>query len=242
MNALPEVPLSRVLRRVGTIWSPEQAPHHVVYGMSGAGKTTLVKALLRLCDAERVLIVDPKPNAADPAWHGTAEDPWRWGRPVEHVGPMFGYQGDPGGGPLGMWYRITGNPDRADTARRFGDALATVTAEGHTVLVLDDVRETCKALKLGGQVDSVMGLSRSANLCAILSTTETSWVAGRSQAGIVWVGHTTGLAAAKAGAELLGWRGRERQDAVAAIASHEWIFSEDQPGNCGPCITHGPGI
>jgi hypothetical protein len=67
-----------------------------------------------------------------------------------------------------------------------------------------------------------------------LSATETGYVSGRSQGGMVWVGHTTGLDAAKAGAALLGWRGRDRQDLCAAIAPHQWIFSEDQAGNAGP--------
>ncbi len=135
-----------------------------------------------------------------------------------------------------MWYRLTGSPDRADTAHRFKAALATVAAEGNTVLVLDDVRETCRQLKLAEAVDSILNLGRSAGVCAILSTTETSWVSGRSQGGMVWVGHTTGLDAAKAGAALLGWRGRDHQDLVAGVAPHEWIFSEDQPGSAGAAL------
>jgi hypothetical protein len=227
---LPTVPLERVLRRADTIWGAEGAPHQLIYGMSGSGKTTL-----GLCAMERVLIVDPKP-AADPAWDGPPGDPHRWGQMVSTVQPRFGHQGEHGGGPHGLWYRITGSPDRRDTAARFAAALATVAAEGHCVLVLDDVRETCRQLRLAESVDSVMNLGRSASVCAILSATETGYVSGRSQGGIVWVGHTTGLAAAKDGAELLGWRGRDGQDTAAAITPHWWIFSEDQPGNAGACL------
>jgi hypothetical protein len=189
-----------------------------------------------LCTAERVLIIDPKP-AADPVWDGAPDDPDQWGKPVTAIRPRFGHAGEPGGGPHRLWYRLTGGPDRPDTARRFADALAIVAAEGHTVLVLDDVRETCRQLGLALHVDSILNLGRSANVCAILSTTETGYVSGRSQGGMVWVGHTTGLNAAKAGAELLGWRGRDRQDTCAGLAPHQWIFSEDQPGSAGPCIT-----
>ena len=60
---IPQVPLSRVLRRVDAIWGPDGAPHHLVYGQTGSGKTTLIKALLGLCPYSRVLIMDPKPNA-----------------------------------------------------------------------------------------------------------------------------------------------------------------------------------
>ncbi len=214
------------------------APHHLLFGMSGSGKTTLIKSLLGLCQDERVLILDPKP-AADPIWDGRADDPHHWGKPVTAIAPMFGHDGEAGGGPHHRWYRLTGGPDRADTKRRFATALAIVAAEGHTMLVLDDVRETCRQLHLAESVDSVMNLGRSANVCAILSATETSYVSGRSQGGMVWVGHTTGLNAAKAGAELLGWRTRERQDLCAALPPHQWIFSENQPGNAGPCIVTG---
>jgi hypothetical protein len=239
MTPLPEVPLERALRRVDAIWHPDGAPHHLIFGMSGSGKTTLVKHLLGLCPYERILIIDPKP-AADPVWNGAPDTLWQWGRPVEHVGPMFGHDGEPGGGPAGMWYRITGSPDRADTARRFAAALGTVAAEGHTVLVLDDVREICRQLRLAEQVDSVMNLGRSANICAVLCATETGYVSGRSQGGMVWVGHTTGLDAAKAGAALLGWRGREHQDIAGSVAPHHWIFSEDQPGSAGPAYVISP--
>ena len=235
---LPEASLDRVLRRVDAIWGPEAAPHHLIYSMTGGGKTTLIKDLLSLCERERVLILDPKP-AADPVWDGPAGQPWRWGRPVTGIGPMFGHEGEPGGGPSGLWYRLTGAPDRADTARRFAAALSIAAAEGHVVLVADDVREICRQLRLAELVDSILNLGRSANVLAVLSTTDTAYVSGRSQGGMVWVGHTQGLPAARAGAELLGWRGRERQDICAGIAPHEWIFSEEQPGSAGPCLIRG---
>jgi energy-coupling factor transporter ATP-binding protein EcfA2 len=233
MTTLPQAPLARVLDRVATIWAADAAPHHVVYGMTGAGKSTLIKALLSACPYARTLILDPKPHP-DPVWDEPG-DPDRWGTPVCTIEPMFGARRD-GGGPARLRYRLTGTPDRDDTARRFAGALAIVQAEGHCVLVLDDVREITRQLRLGLHVDSVLNLGRSANVLAILSATETSYVSGRSQAGQVWVGHTTGLDAAKAGAGLLGWRGRDAQDAVAAVGPHQWIYSESQPGSAGPVL------
>ena len=149
---------------------------------------------------------------------------------------MFGYSGEPGGGPLGLWYRLLGTPDRDDTARRFRAALETVAAEGHCVLVLDDVRETCRQLKLAEQVDSCMNLGRSANVCVILATTETGYVSGRAQAGMTWIGSTSGLDAAKAAAALLGKSGRPWYDLAAAVEPHQWIYADSQPGSAGPVL------
>lgn len=239
MTSLPEVPLDRVLARVDALWHPQNAAHHLVYGQTGAGKTTLVKALLGLCPYSRALILDPKPKA-DPVWDDADGDGGQWGKLVTSVAPMFG-SGREGGGPAGLWFRLAGTPDRAETARRFAEALGTVAAEGHCVLVLDDVREICRQLRLAENVDSVMNLGRSASILAVLCATETSWVTGRNQGAMTWVGHTSGLDAAKEGAKLLGWRGRERQDMCAAIEPHAWIYSDSQPGNAGPCITGGFG-
>ncbi len=83
----------------------------------------------------------------------------------------------------------------------------------------------------------MLNLGRSGGVCAILSATETGYVAGRSQAGITWVGATSGLAAAKAGAALLGRSGRDWCETTAAVPSYSWIFNESQPGSAGPCLT-----
>jgi len=233
---LPEAPLERVLRRVGAVWGPDAAPHHLVYAATGAGKSTLIKALLGLCEHSRVLLLEPKRNA-DPAYLGPDGDPHRWGKPVERITPRFGFDGEPGGGPAGMRFRIQGAPNREDTARRFGDALDIVANEGHTVLVLDDTKEICKQLKLNDQIESLLNLGRSSGILAVLATTETSFVAGRSQGSMVWVGYTGGnLPAAKAGAELLGWRGREKQDYAASVPRHSWVFSETEAGSAGPVL------
>jgi hypothetical protein len=237
--ALAQVALGRALRRVASVWHPAGAAHHILYGMTGSGKSTLVKSLLGLCGG-RVLILDPKPHP-DPVWDGPAGDPHQWGRPVTSIGPMFGADRE-GGGPLGLWFRLTGTPDRGETARRFGEALAIVAAEGHCVLVLDDVREITRQLRLAERVDSVMNLGRSANVLAILSATETGYVSGRAQAAMTWVGHTSGLDAAKAGAGLLGHSGRAWWQTTAAVAPHEWIYADSQPGNAGPAlVTNSPG-
>lgn len=235
---LPHMPLERVLRRVDAIWGPDAAPHHLVYGQTGSGKTTLIKALLGLCPYSRVLVLDPKPHA-DPVWDGPDDDPGVWGTVLTEVKPRFGFEGERGGGRHGLRYRLVGSPDRALTAQRFGDALGIVAAEGHCVLVLDDVRETCRQLRLAEQVDSVLNLGRSANVLVILAATETSYVSGRSQAAMTWIGATAGLDAAKAGAALLGRSGRQWYELTGGIEPHRWIYTDTQTGSGGPVLVAG---
>jgi len=231
MTAIPAVGLGRVLERVDAIWSPELAPHHLVYAATGGGKSTLIKRLAARRQYARLLLIEPK-RQPDPVYDGFA-------RPVAAIGPMFGRDGE-GGGPCGRWFRLTGTPDRDDTARRIAAALEIVANEGCTLLVLDDTKEICKQLGLRDLVESILNLGRSANICAVLSTTETAYVAGRSQGAMTWVGYTGGnLPAARAGAELLGWRGRERQDTCAGIARHSWIYQDQEAGSAGPCLVTG---
>jgi hypothetical protein len=238
--AVPTAQMSRVLGRVDAIWHRDAMAHQIIYAASGGGKTTLAQAMLRgLCQRERVVSFEPKQHD-DPVWSGDQD---QWGKLVSRIGPRFGFEGEPGGGPNGLWYRLAGTPDRADTARRFAAAMATIQAEGHCVVLLDDVVAICRelnaasrGLSLDAQVRGILNLGRSASILAILSSTETSWVAGRSQAGIVWVGATSGLPAARAGAALLGKSGRAWYETTAAVLPHTWLYNDNQPGNPGPLL------
>jgi hypothetical protein len=232
---LPEATRERVLQRVAAIWGPDTAPHHLIYGQTGSGKTTLIEALLDVRPYERALVLDPKPHA-DAVWDGPPGDPARWGTTITEVPPRFGFEGDRGGGPYGLRYRLVGSPDRADTARRFGEALDVVAAEGHCVLVLDDVRETCRQLRLAESVESVMNLGRSANVLTVLAATETGYVAGRAQAAMTWIGATAGLDSAKNGAALLGKSGRQWYELTGAIEPRQWVYADAHAGNGGPVL------
>jgi hypothetical protein len=232
---LPETSLQRALARTDAIWHPSQSPHVLVFAQSGAGKSTLIRSMLGLCESERVLILDVKGHP-DPVWEGPADDPWRYGKPVQRLTPRFCLD-EPGGGPRGTWARLVGSPDRAETARRFSDALDIVAAEGSCILVCEDVRILCRQLKLAEQVDEILNTARSANVLAILSATDLSYISGRSQGSQIWCGFSGGsLPAAKAAAELLGWRGREAQDYLASVRRHHFVFSENEEGSAGAVL------
>jgi hypothetical protein len=92
-------------------------------------------------------------------------------------------------------------------------------------------------MRLAEHVDSVMNLGRSANVLAILAATETGYVSGRAQAAMIWVGHTSGLDAAKAGAALLGRSGRAWYEITGTVEPHQWIYADSQPSSAGPVLT-----
>lgn len=131
MPKIPTAPFDRVLDRVDATWRLRQAPHHVILAQTGAGKTTLVKELLKLRHADRVLILDAKP-APDPAWDDIVGYPDTWGAPVTGIGPGFGSDAE-GGGPFGYWFRLVAAPDREATGRALAHALDVVRDEGPSV-------------------------------------------------------------------------------------------------------------
>jgi hypothetical protein len=241
MPTLPAAPFERVLDRVDQAWQPRRAAHHVILGQTGAGKTTLIKELLKLRTAARVLIIDPKP-APDPAWDDEQGWPDTWGRPVTCISAGFG-SGQEGGGPYGYWFRLVANPDREATGRALAAALDVVRAEGHAVVVIDDAREICRAYRdhrLDQGVESLMTLGRSGAVSVLLATQELGYVPGRAQGAFTWIGHTQGLDAAKSGASLIGWSGKAAVQTMAGIAPYHWAYTDNQPGNPGPCLTTVP--
>ncbi|WP_433464359.1 helicase HerA domain-containing protein [Spirillospora sp. CA-128828] len=238
MPHLPAAPLDRVLDRVDRAWQPRRAAHHVILGQTGAGKTTLIKSLLRLRLDARVLIIDPKP-APDPAWDDVAGYPDTWGTPVQHIAAGFGSDRE-GGGPHGYWFRLVATPDREATGAALAAALDVVRAEGHAIVVIDDAREVCRAYrahKLDQAVESVMNLGRSGATSVLLATQELGYVPGRAQGAFTWVGHTQGLDAAKGGAALLGKAGKAWVETMSAIPPYHWAYLDNRPGNPGPVLT-----
>jgi hypothetical protein len=237
-HCLPWGEPARVLERVDRLRRPQTAPHHLVLAQTRAGKSSLVKQLLRLRSSERVLIIDPK-RAADPVWDDEPGEEHSWGRPVTSLGPGYGRTAE-GGGPHGLWFRLVATADHEATRRGLLGALGVVADEGHVVLVIDDAREVCRAYNLAPAVESVLLLGGAASTSVVLATQEVGYVPGRAQAAFRWIGHTGDWAAAKAAAGALGRSGRAFTEAMATIPAYSWCYVDDLAGNPGPCITSFP--
>ncbi|MET8183032.1 hypothetical protein [Streptomyces sp. NPDC005336] len=126
-SRVPSLPLPVVARRVDALWDPQTAPHHMVFGKIRSGKTHLItRGLLSLCEADRVLIIDAKGD--DPAWDG-------YGRPVREIPDDAA-----SGGSRDFWYRLVADRAPKTARKQVARALDTVAAEGHFVVVVDEVR------------------------------------------------------------------------------------------------------
>jgi hypothetical protein len=234
MQQLPHATFDQVLPRVSAAWAPQTAPHHLLLAQTRAGKTTLIKRLLRLRPHSRALILDPKP-ARDAAWNDEPGDRHTWGLPVTSIEPGWGSRAE-GGGPHGYWFRLVATPDRNATERALAQALEVVRAEGRTLLVIDDAKEVCRIYRQAETVESVMLLGGSNATSVVLATQELGYVPGRTQTAFTWVGMTGGWDAAKAAANILGRRGGDWTEAMSAIPRWSFVYHDNLPGNPGPVL------
>jgi len=142
MITLPRPSLPVVLDRIDQAWTPYTASNLLALAAVGAGKTTLIRAILaRTCPQARVVAFLPK-VAPGPSWTSGPHAP----RLIPALTPGWGASGD-GGGPAGRWYLRAASASTADTARRFHADMELLKSEGHAVVVLDDCRTLAKAYR-----------------------------------------------------------------------------------------------
>ena len=227
---IPSAPLERVLERVASVWSPLAAPMILVFGQTGSGKSTLVRALLGLVEQERVALFDPKP-AHDVIWDGPPDDPAAVGQashdPVPDVrlrrrarrraAPML-VPADRITRPGRHLEALQGQP-----GERGGRRAPRGVPRG-----LPRAMPPATLRRAGRQPPQPRPLGE--HVRHRDSRRDRLGGGPRSQAGIVLVGATSGLEAAKAGAALLGHSGRAWYEATAAVQPHEFLYVDNQPG------------
>lgn len=119
-----------------------------------------------MCESDRVLIIDAKGD--DPVWE-------RYGLPVGEI------PADPASGSArDFWYRLVADRDPKTARAQIARALDTVAAEGHFVVVVDEVRALTDtrppALGLRAELDQISVLGGSRNISLIAGTQETQWM------------------------------------------------------------------
>lgn len=120
-----------------------------------------------------------------PVWDGC-------GRPVREI-PAD----PPQGGPRDFWYRLVADRDPKTARKQIARALDTVAAEGHFVVVVDEVRALTdtrpSALGLRAELDQISVLGGSRNISLIAGTQETQWMPSTiaNQPSFLWIGQIT---------------------------------------------------
>jgi hypothetical protein len=98
------------------------------------------------------------------------------------------------------------------------------------VVVLDDAHELCAGLNLRKDIDSILGLGRSAVVSCVVASGDTAYVP-RGQLSFKWIGHLDGLPAGKAAAGVLGQRGVGWAGTLLATPPFGWVYADDRPGS-----------
>lgn len=179
---IQRVPLAKVQGRLSAVWRPRLAPHHVIIGENGSGKTGLItRGIMPLCAYDRVLIIDVKGD--DPMWQG-------YGAPIERVTPGFCNSGE---GPGRNWYRLVVDmADRAAAKRAVAEALDLALDEGHLILIVDETRAITdrEELNLGAKLEAALLRGRSRGLSAVLAAQATEYMVPslRNQWAMSWLG------------------------------------------------------
>src|SRR5215469_15046348 len=174
-SALVSIPTrswDEVIRRVDTLWKPEFAPHHSIFGQNGSGKTHLiVHGLLPLCEGDNVLILDSKgddPVLAKAGARPVRRLPSRLRRTLDNDNPRDG------------WFRLLVYDETSKARDQVGETLDRIYEEGNWIVILDETRAISDprspGLGLQPLLDRMWLRGRSRHISVVASTQAPRWV------------------------------------------------------------------
>lgn len=208
---------------MGRLWDPSQRnPHVAVFGVSGAGKSHLIRyGLLPIRQDSRTVIIDAKSDR-DSVWTGC-------GVPVDELPRAFHGAGD---GERSARYRLV--LDRSDPKRQIRRALEQIRDEGHCLVIVDESRSITEReqLGLGSLVENLILEGRGLGITMILGAQSTAWAVSalKDQPTTVFVGLTGSMAQARELAGIVGY-GRELAPTIKTIPGRTWLYSDRWEGD-----------
>lgn len=215
---VPSIPFGRIQGRLNRLLIPsERGTHILVAGMTGSGKTVLIKrGLLPLFEYERILVLDFK-EGADSDWNG-------FGRDVAELPPEFS------AGPAYRWRMIM---DQADPKPQLERALDQVRDEGHCVVVIDEASSATD--REGGGVPARVGRilekGRGQKVTMILGVQQPAYTiaAVKSQTAVKFIGPVGDDESTKRCAK---WAGNARvvEPVLAAMPLRRFLYKDQLEG------------
>lgn len=226
----PWRPWRDVRSYVDKSWDAENNPHHSIIGLTGSGKSFLIRhGLLDMSKGDRVLIVDTKN-------YPKGEEISRIGNPVKEFPKRAWYVGmsRTKKEPMANWFRLTVS-DNITTARaQVGEALHSAYTEGDWIIVIDelwDIVSTNKGVGLGlaPLYQKIMRKGRSRHVPMIAGTQNPAWMPGEfyDQASYAWIGSIRDERRQK---RLLEIGGMSKTDLpiIAGLEPRQWLLTAEQ--------------
>lgn len=223
---IPQVSWDDVRRRVNRLWRTRESPHHSIVGLTGSGKTYLVRhGLLDMAKWDRVLIVDVKGD--DRTLQGL-------GKPVRHL-PGVLYAAKKAieeEKPRQNWFRLVTYEAYADAHDQVGEAFDRVYAEGDWIVVIDELRAIVDprppGINLRPMWERFMLRGRSRGVGMVNLTQEPRWVPGSfyTQPSFLWLSRVEDEASQKRVAEIGG--SRALLPHLSRVKKRRWIYGDNE--------------
>lgn len=216
--AVPDVPFGKIQNRMARLWDPfERNPHISVYGISGSGKSHLIRwGILPLRHYSRTVIIDVK-EGRDSVWSG-------YGKPVTELPAAF-FQTGIEDAPM-VWRVIVDRRNAQTQLRRIFDQIRN---EGHCLVVVDESRSITEREQagLGSVVENLILEARGLGVSLIMGAQSTAWAVSalKDQPAAMFIGQCAGQDQAKALASLAGY-GRELAEVIGRIPARTWLYRD----------------
>lgn len=224
--AIDTLDWSHIHERMDRLWVPEQNNTVSIIGLTGAGKSYLMRhGLMPMLTWDKVLIIDVKGD--DPTLRGLGKAVKHlptWQRTVQEA--LIRRE------PRDNWYRLVVHEDWATGRAQVRTALNRVWREKNWFVVIDELRglvDTDPDIGLGlkGMWARMIMRGRSKGISTINMTQEPSWVPGLfyTQASFVFVGQVEDDRSHKRISEIGAHRGMLPH--LPTIRKRSWLYTDN---------------
>lgn len=228
---VPFISFALIQGRMIRLWDPfERNPHIAVFGITGSGKSHLIRyGILPLRAYSRIVVIDVKDDR-DSVWAG-------FGKPVTELPPAFFRTGSTE--HPAIWRVIV---DRRNAQAQLRRIFEQIRDEGHCVVVMDETRSITEREQagLGSVVENLITEGRGLGVTMIMGSQSTAWAVSslKDQPAVMFIGQSTGdqpLALAK-----MAGHGRELATVIGQIPARTWLYRDLWEGSPILGLTRAP--